>query len=342
MGDKTLRDSALPYLSKAGLIRWRKGRKSGEPGSLVLFDKTYRLKGSPHDYKTVSFANPRQTLEMLRLLIRMRSGVSKRAPLMRMGPSCMFVVVAMLGSPSSCGHTASELEETTGRRKTLLVRTYLPRLKEAGVIQEKPAGSYRLTRDFEDRWLRHLRASGITDSEHSQRRRYERSRKAREDQRQGASEKAQKAEEGKVTNLRGPDHIKPIIQGRQSQAEERWTEEVRRKVGTTPRTFLEEVLKGVPGMALNEAMDRWIALGGKPVDLKQAVWFGPYELRYEGPVEGPVRVIYRNPARERKPNPPPPRKGKSYTPDMDGRPSYEHMERIKRQRRDHPEDEVER
>jgi hypothetical protein len=123
--------------------------------------------------------NPQDVLETLRLLIRMRSGHSTRAKLLRLGMIAMFVVVALTTTPQR-GQTIVELAAHTGRRKPDL-RRVLTRLKVAGIVREVAPDVYRLAQDFAAQYERELEESGITYSERRQRRRHEEDRAARDE-----------------------------------------------------------------------------------------------------------------------------------------------------------------
>jgi len=84
-------------------LRWRpgKGKKAGE---FVLINPEKSRCANLTHYITTHFSGsiqhkPESVIETLRLLIRMRSGRSKRAKLARLGMVAMFVLVAVSQAP---------------------------------------------------------------------------------------------------------------------------------------------------------------------------------------------------------------------------------------------------
>jgi hypothetical protein len=88
--------------------------------------------------------------------------------------------------------------------------------------------------------------------------------------------------------LAGPEKVQEIVAAAEKRDHAARVEEQRRKVGTTPETFLEDVLQGVSGFGWRELRALWMAKGGKPEDLRRAVKHS-YRFRreYDG---GPLYV----------------------------------------------------
>jgi len=103
--------------------------------------------------------------------------------------------------------------------------------------------------------------------------------------------------------LAGPERTAEIV----AKAEERdyaaRVEEQRRKVGTTPESFLADALQDVSGFGWRELGALWKAKGGKTEDLRRAVKH-PYRFNREGG-EGALYVERRDaaPVLEREPSP---------------------------------------
>jgi len=197
---QTLSGSALPYLIQVmKCVRWQRG-SGRQAGQLVLLNprsvpslnnkvSTHFIVRTPH--------TPQDALETLRLLIRMRSGHSKRAKLLRLGMTAMFLVVALTTTPQR-GQTIVELAANTGRRKPDLRRELKP-LKVAGIVREVAPDVYRLTQDFAAQYERELRESGITYSEREQRRRHEEDRRARDEKARASHSEGADAVAGRWT-----------------------------------------------------------------------------------------------------------------------------------------------
>jgi hypothetical protein len=273
--DKTIRESALPHLMvNMKALKWRKG-KGSKAGSFVLKKpprETYSPKVATH-FKAVSFAHPKNALETIRQLVRMRGGQSKNATLLRLGMPAMFVLVVMTQDPS-CGYTLSELAVKTGRRKRDLdspsnQKSVIKRLKAAGIIKEVSEERYRLTAEFGQRYQQHLEFSGIVYSEHRQR---ERHREHREARRKRQHEKPDK----QPNKLKGKDHMRTVREQNRKREREAWIEEQRRKVGETAVTFLDEELRGVVAMGFSSLKRRWMERGGNMRDLWRAIQYGPF------------------------------------------------------------------
>ena len=261
MDKKTLRNSAMPELYKLGLARWKKPTKKGEAGVFILLPKVTPIKTSTPSIG-VTLGNPSEVLEKLSLLTRMRSGKSSYATMDRLGPVCMFVVVALAFSSHGRGCSIEDLEKRTGRRRDHLLKTYLPRLKEVGIVIERD-GLYRLHSDFEEHWQRNLDLSGVTRSEKWQRRQHAKDRAERDRREREREAKCNPSEE---------------------PGEEEYT---------PAGVFLASELEGVTGMDYDAMLERWRHLGGSEDELKRAIWDGPYRFKREDY----TRVVYREQAR---------------------------------------------
>jgi len=256
MGVQTLSQSAIPELYKLGLVRWQKPAKRGQSGTFILIAEVETIKTSTPPSIVSSSANPSETIKRLALLTRMRSGRSSYASVDRLGPTAMFVTIALAFSQPPRGCSVEELEKRTGRKKYHLLKTYLPRLKEAGVVIERD-GLYRLHSGFEERWTRNLDLSGVTRSEKWQRRKHAKDRAERD---RWAREKSQ------------------------DPAEQPEEEEY-----TPAGVFLASELEGVAGMDYDAMLERWRSKGGSEDELKRAIWGGPYRIKREDY----TRVVYR-------------------------------------------------
>jgi hypothetical protein len=165
-------------------------------------------------------------------------------------------VVALAFSSPGRGCSIEDLEKRTGRRRDHLLNTYLPRLKEVGIVIERD-GLYRLHSDFEEHWQRNLDLSGVTRSEKWQRRQHAKDR----------------AERDRRERERSQQH-----------AEQPEEEEY-----TPAGVFLAEELRGVTGMDYDAMLERWRSKGGSEDELKRAIWDGPYRFKREDY----TRVVYR-------------------------------------------------
>jgi len=257
MGVQTLSASALPELYKIGLMRWQKPTKKGESGSFILLTKVETIKTSTPPSIVSSLANPSEALEKLALLTRMRSGRSSYGSMDRLGPVCMFVTIALAFTHPHRGCSLEELVKITGRRKSRLLKSYLPPLKEAGVVIER-SGLYRLNWGFEEHWQRNLDLSGVTRSEKWQRRYHAKERAERDKRKREQESRAQ---------------------GGQPEDEEY----------TPAGVFLTEELRGVTGMDYDAMLERWRSKGGSEDELKRAIWGGRYRFKREAY----TRVVYR-------------------------------------------------
>jgi hypothetical protein len=232
----TLSTSTLPYLiQEKKLLRWRRGK--GTKAGVFVVKKpsvgTLNTKVSTH-FSVKGLDAPKNALETLRLLIRMRYGYSKADTLLKLGMPAMFVAVALASSNQHTrGYTATELAERTGRREQDLKAEDGPlrRLKAAGIARETSEGVYRLTENFEANYARALEYSGITFAERAQRRRHE---VDREERAKDLAKRAKKrGEEGHATKpttrLRGIEQMKRIQKRKREEAERRGETEERRE-----------------------------------------------------------------------------------------------------------------
>jgi hypothetical protein len=81
--------------------------------------------------------------------------------------------------------------------------------------------------------------------------------------------------------LAGPERTAEIVAKAEARDQAAHVEEQRRKVGTTPETFLADAIQDVSGFGWRELRALWMAKGGKPEDLRRAVK-GPYRFNREG------------------------------------------------------------
>jgi hypothetical protein len=91
--------------------------------------------------------------------------------------------------------------------------------------------------------------------------------------------------------LLGKERVRRASRARDEEDRERWVEEMRRKVGLTPWTFLAEEMEEVCYVRFWDIRDRWERHGGLEADLKRAVLYGPYVFRK---VEGDLYVDHRD------------------------------------------------
>jgi hypothetical protein len=92
----------------------------------------------------------------------------------------------------------------------------------------------------------------------------------------------------RTPDLAGPERTAEIVEAAEKRDHAARVEEQRRKVGTTPETFLADALEGNSGFGWRELRALWKAKGGKPEDLRRAVK-GPYRFRREHDT-GPLYV----------------------------------------------------
>jgi hypothetical protein len=81
--------------------------------------------------------------------------------------------------------------------------------------------------------------------------------------------------------LAGPEKVQEIVKVAEKRDQAARVEEQRRKVGTTPETFLADALQDASGFGWRELRALWKAKGGKAEDLRRAVKH-PYRFNREG------------------------------------------------------------
>src|SRR5215208_3961372 len=84
-----------------------------------------------------------------------------------------------------------------------------------------------------------------------------------------------------MPELAGPEKVREIVEAAEKRDRVARVEEQRRKVGTTPETFLADALQDVSGFGWRELRALWMAKGGEPEDLRRAVK-DPYRFNREG------------------------------------------------------------
>jgi hypothetical protein len=89
--------------------------------------------------------------------------------------------------------------------------------------------------------------------------------------------------------LAGPEKVREIVEVAERRDQAARVEEQRRKVGTTPETFLADALQDASGFGWRELRALWKAKGGRPEDLRRAVKH-PYQFRRDYDT-GPLYVI---------------------------------------------------
>jgi hypothetical protein len=285
MSKETLTRSALPYLMRdMKLLSWRRGK--GRKAGVFLLKKppctSYANKVSTH-FNGVSYADPKNALETLRLLIRNRAGHPKTAVLLKLGMPAMFTAIALASAPSR-GYTLEEIAERTGRRKSTLDSqtkrdTPIKRLRAAGIIQEISEGRYRLTKAFASRYEQALEWSGTTYSERQQKRRHGEDRRRRD---------AKIPTDRQKRDLKGPEHNARILKRNRGRERDRWIEEQRKKVGATVATFVADELKGTTAMNFHAMRRRFQEHGGNATELWRAIHNGGWRLYRE--VDGDLYV----------------------------------------------------
>jgi hypothetical protein len=279
---ETLKRSALPYLiTDKKLLRWRggKGRQAGELVLTVPIVPAYANKVI-HTYSIgVNQHTLDDALETLRLLIRMRSGRSKRARLARLGMVAMFCTVALCAGPVR-GQTIEALADATGRRKPDL-RRVLRRLKSAGIVREPREDFYLLTDAFRAEYQRELTDSGITESERLQRERHRADRQARDEKLAG------KDEPQPTANLRGKEAVEETLKDHEEDYRRMRIQDEMTKVGETALTYLTDAMGGWEAAEWRTLRDGWRERGGKTDALRLAVLAGPFSF---GRVDGQLYV----------------------------------------------------
>jgi hypothetical protein len=103
--------------------------------------------------------------------------------------------------------------------------------------------------------------------------------------------------------LAGPETVREIVSAAEKRDHAARVEEQRRKVGTTPETFLADAIQDASGFGWRELRALWMAKGGKPEDLRRAVKH-PYRFRREHD-KGPLYVERAGAARELEREPAP-------------------------------------
>jgi len=93
--------------------------------------------------------------------------------------------------------------------------------------------------------------------------------------------------------LAGPEKVQEIVAAAEKRDHAARVEEQRRKVGTTPETFLADAIQDASGFGWRELRALWMAKGGKPEDLRRAVKH-PYRFRREYD-KGPLYVERHGP-----------------------------------------------
>ena len=103
--------------------------------------------------------------------------------------------------------------------------------------------------------------------------------------------------------LAGPEKVREIVEAAERRDQAARVEEQRRKVGTTPETFLADAIQDASGFGWRELRALWVAKGGKPEDLRRAVKH-PYRFQREYD-SGPLYVerVGASPEPEREPAP---------------------------------------
>jgi|SRR5215207_1152 len=105
--------------------------------------------------------------------------------------------------------------------------------------------------------------------------------------------------------LAGPEKVQEIVEAAEKREQVACVEEQRRKVGTTPETFLADALHDASGFGWRELRALWIAKGGKPEGLRRAVKH-PYRFWREhdsGPLYVEKRMTSEATEPEREPTP---------------------------------------
>jgi hypothetical protein len=200
----------------------------------------------------------------------------------------------------------AELHERFGGRTSRPGRffnTWVKQMVDDGVFVGG-FGSVEVSPDWRNA-LERVRARGYEDEDnHRQSEKYARRRreflKRLESEERGAV-----AKPDFTPKTYGPERTAEIVSRAQERDGAARVEEQRRKVGTTPETFLADALQDASGFGWRELRALWIAKGGKPEDLRRAVK-PPYRFRREHD-GGPLYVEKRGaseaaePERERTP-----------------------------------------
>jgi Domain of unknown function (DUF3854) len=176
----------------------------------------------------------------------------------------------------------AELREKFGSRTSRPGRffeTWVKRMLDDGVF----VGDFESVEAAHD-WREALeRVRARTDEDEDNRRQRERYAQNRRDYlARLAGEKAGIVPEPEPTpELAGPERTAEILAVAEKRDHAARVEEQRRKVGTTPETFLADALEGNSGFGWRELRALWIGKGGVPEDLRRAVKH-PYRFNREG------------------------------------------------------------
>jgi putative DNA primase/helicase len=174
---KTLCRSALPELTKMGLITWRRG-KGTNAGKFIL-RKPILVDSPKETYPAVNALGGSartSVLPTLAQLIRMRGGRSKFAETARLGMVAMFCLVILTATRRE--QSVEELVRLTDRQKSHVWRA-LRTLLAARIVVSPRHGVFALAPDFWAAYDRELNTSGIIYSENNQRRRHDEHRERR-------------------------------------------------------------------------------------------------------------------------------------------------------------------
>ncbi len=253
----TVCESGLPSLVKMGLLRWKRGK--GTKASVFSLPpppqgRTDRIiKVSTHFIDT-TYAPPKNALETLRLLVRMRTGHSKHIHVLRLGMPAMFTTVA-LAAQHPRGQSLAELAEGTGRRKRDL-RDVLKKLKGAGIARETSEDTYRLTDEYAANYERHLELSGITYSERAQQRAHKEDRRRRD---------ARLRTDKRPSRLRGKEQLTRLLKKRQEEAKH--------------KSAKQEGEHEKPSESQQERIDRRIREGMSPKWARRSVLAPDHDFR---------------------------------------------------------------
>jgi hypothetical protein len=198
----------------------------------------------------------------------------------------------------------AELHERFGSKTSRpgrFFRTWVQPMINDGVLTGD-RGGVEMAPDW-GRALERVRAR--TGEEEDNRRQSEKyaERRRRYLERLGAEKRGAISPPERTPDLVGPERVREIVEAAERRDQAARVEEQRRKVGTTPETFLADALEGNAGFGWRELRALWIAKGGKPEDLRRAVK-DPYRFQreYDG---GPLYVERIGSAPEQKHEPAP-------------------------------------
>ena len=198
----------------------------------------------------------------------------------------------------------AELHERFGSKTSRpgrFFRTWVQPMINDGVL----AGDWSGVEMASD-WGRALeRVRARTDEEEDNRRQSEKyaERRRRYLERLGAEKRGEIAQPERTPKLAGPEKVQEIVEVAERRDQAARVDEQRRKVGTTPETFLADAIQDASGFGWRELRALWIAKGGEPEDLRRAVKH-PYRFRREHD-SGPLYVerVGAAPEPEREPAP---------------------------------------